>query len=84
MIPYFVFLGVQILVALIGQIICSIINNLSAGVENNYLSTKQLLIITIITNIICIAAAIIEMKITKADFYNITDTWNGYEVTGTL
>ena len=24
------------------------------------------------------------MKITKADFYNITDTWNGYEVTGTL
>lgn len=24
------------------------------------------------------------MKITKADFYNITDTWNGYNVTGTL
>ena len=24
------------------------------------------------------------MKITKTDFYNITDTWNGYEVTGTL
>ena len=24
------------------------------------------------------------MKITKADFYNITDTWHGYEVTGTL
>lgn len=24
------------------------------------------------------------MEITKADFYNITDTWNGYEVTGTL
>ena len=24
------------------------------------------------------------MKITKADFYNIIDTWNGYEVTGTL
>ena len=24
------------------------------------------------------------MKIIKADFYNITDTWNGYEVTGTL
>ena len=24
------------------------------------------------------------MKITKADFYNVTDTWNGYEVTGTL
>lgn len=24
------------------------------------------------------------MKITKADSYNITDTWNGYEVTGTL
>ena len=24
------------------------------------------------------------MKITKADFYNITDTWTGYEVTGTL
>ena len=24
------------------------------------------------------------MKITKADFYNIKDTWNGYEVTGTL
>lgn len=24
------------------------------------------------------------MKITKADFYNITDTWNGYQVTGTL
>lgn len=24
------------------------------------------------------------MKITKADFYNITDTWNGYKVTGTL
>ena len=24
------------------------------------------------------------MKITKADFYNITDTWKGYEVTGTL
>ena len=24
------------------------------------------------------------MKITKADFYNITDTWNEYEVTGTL
>ena len=24
------------------------------------------------------------MKISKADFYNITDTWNGYNVTGTL
>lgn len=24
------------------------------------------------------------MKITKANSYNITDTWNGYEVTGTL
>lgn len=24
------------------------------------------------------------MKITKADYYDITDTWNGYEVTGTL
>lgn len=80
-IPYWIFVGIQLAVSTVGTIILTFIEIAKAAPSGNIdpndltesiLSSQSVLIISVVANIACIAAALIEFKVRKLKFKDIS------------